>query len=79
MLKLAQAMEEQPGSLILGCRNFGEDTPRRSAMGNRVTSFAMDLLYDIHLKDTQTGLPGGCPTPCWRVRKSSEATGMNMS
>lgn len=58
VLRLARAMEKHPDSLILGCRDFGEDTPRRSAMGNRVTSFAMNLLYDIHLKDTQTGLRG---------------------
>lgn len=58
VLRLAAAMEQRPDSLILGCRDFGEDTPRRSAMGNRVTSFAMNLLYDIRLKDTQTGLRG---------------------
>ncbi len=58
VLAVCRAMEKAPGALTLGCRNFGPGTPQRSAMGNRVVSGAMRLLYGIDLKDTQTGLRG---------------------
>lgn len=53
-----KAMCQQQDSLILGTREFGKETPQRSAMGNRATAGAMRLLYNIRLKDTQTGLRG---------------------
>lgn len=56
--KVCAAVEQHPGTLVLGCRDFGEGTPGRSALGNRVTSGAMRVFYGIDLKDTQTGLRG---------------------
>ena len=56
--RVCEAMEACPGTLVLGCRDFGPGTPARSATGNRVTSAAMRVLYNIDLKDTQTGLRG---------------------
>lgn len=56
--RVCRAMEQYPGTLVLGCRDFGPGTPARSATGNRVTSAAMHALYNIDLKDTQTGLRG---------------------
>lgn len=58
VLAVSRALEASPGSLILGSRAFGPATPRRSAVGNTVTSAAMRALYGIRLKDTQTGLRG---------------------
>lgn len=56
--KVLAAMDRNPGSLILGCRSFGEGTPVRSQIGNRMTSAAMRIFYGISLEDTQTGLRG---------------------
>jgi len=55
---IARAMAEKPNALVLGCRDFGENTPKRSATGNRVTSRVMKALYNVDLQDTQTGLRG---------------------
>lgn len=55
---VAKAMEAFPERLVLGCRDFGGDTPKRSAAGNNATSWAMRALYNVDLKDTQTGLRG---------------------
>ena len=56
--RVCEAMACHPHSLVLGCRDFGGNTPPRSAAGNRIASAAMRALYDIDLKDTQTGLRG---------------------
>jgi glycosyltransferase involved in cell wall biosynthesis len=45
-----------PESLVLGVREFDQDVPFRSALGNRVTSFVLDKAENIELTDTQTGL-----------------------
>ena len=58
VLRICAAMDENPDSFVLGCRDFGEDTPGKSLYGNRITSFAMKLFYGISLSDTQTGLRG---------------------
>lgn len=67
------AIAENPGCLALGCRSFGEETPTRSALGNRVTSAAVRVLYGIDLEDTQTGLrgiPGAFLAPLCKVAGS---------
>ncbi len=58
VLRISETMDEHPDSFVLGCRDFGENTPSKSLFGNRVTSVFMRLLYGISLKDTQTGLRG---------------------
>lgn len=62
VLRMCNAMDENPDSFVLGCREFGSDTPSKSLYGNRITSFAMKLFYGISLSDTQTGLRG-IPNP----------------
>lgn len=58
-LKVAQAMLENPGSLVLGTRDFSQrDVPGKSRTGNRLTSFFFVILYGHWLPDTQTGLRG---------------------
>jgi len=58
VLRMCETMSENPDSFVLGCRQFDSDTPNKSLIGNRVTSFAMRLFYGISLNDTQTGLRG---------------------
>lgn len=43
--------------VVLGVRNFNlPDVPRRSRMGNKITSFVFRLFCGIKISDTQTGL-----------------------
>ena len=59
ILSCVQAMLENPGALILGCRCFeGEDIPARSEFGNKCTRTVMKYLTGITVSDTQTGLRG---------------------
>ena len=58
VLRMCRTMDENPDAFVLGCRDFGENTPSKSLFGNRVTSFFMRALYGISLNDTQTGLRG---------------------
>lgn len=58
VLRMCEAMSANPDSFVLGCREFGEETPSKSLVGNRITSFAMKFFYGISLSDTQTGLRG---------------------
>lgn len=45
--------------IVLGVRNFTEPhVPRRSYIGNRITSVLFRLLFGSMLQDTQTGLRG---------------------
>jgi putative flippase GtrA len=58
-LKVARAMLEKPGRLVLGTRDFSQhDVPGKSRAGNRLTSFFFVALYGRWLPDTQTGLRG---------------------
>lgn len=55
--KVAQKLQEVKNELVLGIRNFKEaHVPRRSYIGNTITSFAFQLLFRQKLVDTQTGL-----------------------
>jgi len=59
ILKVSEALSEDPSSLILGVRNFdGKDVPWRSRFGNRVTGTFFRLSSGIKVSDTQTGLRG---------------------
>ncbi len=57
ILACGQKMLEEPGKVIMGCRNFKrKDIPKRNRFGNRMTSFAFLICCGIRLSDTQTGL-----------------------
>lgn len=57
VLRLADALAEQPTDLILGSRDLsGRSVPLKSQLGNRLTSLFFALLYGRWLPDTQTGL-----------------------
>lgn len=57
--KVAISLEENPDSLIMGCRDFSLDfVPKKSSFGNKMTCRIFHLLYGVNLRDTQTGLRG---------------------
>jgi glycosyltransferase involved in cell wall biosynthesis len=59
ILKVAEALEKNPDSLILGSRNFSEkNVPLKSRWGNRITSFVFLISTSKQCPDTQTGLRG---------------------
>jgi len=56
ILRLIEAMDEHPNTLILGSREFSGDVPFKSRWGNRITRFVYALASGVHVRDTQTGL-----------------------
>lgn len=59
-LKVAAKVAAHPDSLILGVRAFGEGTPMRSQLGNRITRVVFSISTGVRVSDTQTGLRGFC-------------------
>ncbi|MCI8870554.1 MAG: glycosyltransferase [Lawsonibacter sp.] len=57
ILRVARALEEHPGRLILGARDVAQMLPRSRA-GNTLTRRLFQILHGIRLQDTQTGLRG---------------------
>ncbi len=58
VLAVARQLILSPHALVLGCRDFGENTPWRSRMGNLITRGVMRWLGGLSISDTQTGLRG---------------------
>lgn len=58
IVRVAEKLEANPRSLVMGVRSFGKDVPARSKIGNNVTAVLMRLLVGQKLGDTQTGLRG---------------------
>jgi glycosyltransferase involved in cell wall biosynthesis len=57
--KVCEMLSTLKNTLILGVRNFkNKNVPKRSYMGNWITSHIFHLLYGTYLNDTQTGLRG---------------------
>ena len=57
--RCAKALLENPDDLIMGCRNFDDDSvPFKSKKGNKITRTTMKLLAGVSVTDTQTGLRG---------------------
>ncbi len=55
-LRVCEEAERHPGALVLGSRDFGRDTPRRSRFGNGLTRFVYRMVTGLAVRDTQTGL-----------------------
>lgn len=55
-IRVAEAASADAGSLVLGCRRFVGDVPRRSRFGNTVTRFVYRTVTGLEVSDTQTGL-----------------------
>lgn len=59
ILQVANALEKNPGNLVLGTRDFKEkNIPFKSRWGNRITSLIFLLSTGRRCADTQTGLRG---------------------
>lgn len=56
ILRLIDALEQHPGTLVLGAREFTGDVPFKSRWGNKITRFVYALASGVHVSDTQTGL-----------------------
>lgn len=56
VMNTAMDAAAHPGTLVLGERTFGKDTPARSRFGNAMTVLAYRLASGVRLRDTQTGL-----------------------
>jgi glycosyltransferase involved in cell wall biosynthesis/SAM-dependent methyltransferase len=58
IVRVAARLHENPESLVMGVRSFGERVPLRSRLGNGVTRVLMRVVMGQNLADTQTGLRG---------------------
>lgn len=59
IISVANSLMENKKSLILGVRDFSsKDVPRKSKIGNYISSFIFYLITGVRCKDTQTGLRG---------------------
>jgi len=56
--RVAEELESNPESLVLGCRKFEGVVPLRSRVGNSVTRTVVRALVGCRIGDTQTGLRG---------------------
>lgn len=54
--RVAGALEEHPGAMVLGSRRFAGAVPARNRYGNLLTSIMFSLVTGRRLVDTQTGL-----------------------
>lgn len=53
------ALDENPKSLIMGVRNFdGDNVPKKSRFGNKLTTKVLYSATGVKVSDTQTGLRG---------------------
>jgi glycosyltransferase involved in cell wall biosynthesis len=54
--KVVDTFLKNPGSLVIGARNFAQGTPLRSLLGNTITRYVFRLFAGGNLTDTQSGL-----------------------
>lgn len=58
IVKVGQALLNEPNNLILGVRTFDNGVPFRSKIGNVVTRWVFNKITGVTITDTQTGLRG---------------------
>ena len=59
IVRIAEAMEENPDTVVMGCRGFDVDNvPWKSRMGNGISRKVYKWACGIDVSDTQTGLRG---------------------
>ena len=59
VLKIMNEMDNNPDTIILGCRDFNsKNVPFTNRIGNKITSYVFKILYGKYISDTQTGLRG---------------------
>ncbi|HUQ93655.1 MAG TPA: bifunctional glycosyltransferase family 2/GtrA family protein [Bryobacteraceae bacterium] len=64
IVRIARMMNRSPAQPVLGYRQFGEDVPWRSRVGNRITRVVTRLATGLKVEDTQTGLRGWTREMC---------------
>lgn len=55
-VRVCQAAEHRPDTLVLGSRELRRKVPLRSQFGNTVTRYVYSFSTGLHVHDTQTGL-----------------------
>jgi putative flippase GtrA len=58
ILRVAQALKQNPDCLVLGTREFDRDVPARNRIGNICTRALVGVMLGRRIRDTQTGLRG---------------------
>jgi glycosyltransferase involved in cell wall biosynthesis len=58
ILKVAKELRSQPTKVIFGSRDFKQNVPFRSKVGNVISRYIYRFLIGLNLSDTQTGLRG---------------------
>lgn len=58
IVRVAAVLRGNPGTLVLGVRDFDGTVPLRSRVGNYVTKVVFFVLTGLFVADTQTGLRG---------------------
>ena len=58
IVKIASELQARSAELIFGCRDFKQEIPFRSKIGNVVSRYVYRFLIGLNLSDTQTGLRG---------------------
>ena len=56
IVRVAQALQENPGRIVLGVRELQRDAPLRSRLGNALTRRIFSFMTGAGVSDTQTGL-----------------------
>ena len=58
IVRIAEAMQQNPEAMVLGVRRFVGQVPLRNRIGNGITRFIFALVNGHGVLDTQTGLRG---------------------
>lgn len=58
IVKIPSELQARSAELIFGCRDFKQEIPFRSKIGNVVSRYVYRFLIGLNLSDTQTGLRG---------------------
>jgi glycosyltransferase involved in cell wall biosynthesis len=58
IMKIHKALETRRDGLIIGTRSFPKNTPWKSLIGNRFTSWLLTIFFKLKLQDSQSGLRG---------------------
>lgn len=58
IIRVAESIDGSKSEMILGVRQFEDNVPLKSRLGNSLTAFLFASLTKINLSDTQTGLRG---------------------
>lgn len=58
IIKMVEAVKQNPDALVLGVRSFDGAVPLRSRIGNVLTKAIFRAFFSIRISDTQSGLRG---------------------